>query len=326
MVSALLWFACAPIDRLGALVPPTVDEDPSLPHITVTVAGVDRRLHASSWGDPEAPLLLALHGSLGDHRALQDWSAWSDRYHVVAWDQRGNGLSERISAEEYTVESIVAEIDAVRAHYGAPDTITLVGHSFGAMYASLYVQQRPEAVHELVLIEPGGLTGEIFGDTFRDIITVELWAPGINRAFWQSETLSASDHAAVDYKSLRILLDGSATAYHCDPNHPVPIPVWRPGGHVEYLRGELLRGGGPVGTFTYDFLPDPAVAETIPTLFVAGDCSGLGPTFQERHHLPSFPGADLLSVPAAGHRVWTDAPETVEAIGAWLDPTRRGAR
>jgi proline iminopeptidase len=325
--SILTWVAvfgsgCVAQDTLGLLVPPTADQDPSLPQVVLRVAGHERAVHLQERGDPSAPLLLMLHGSLGDHRAMLELESLAERYHVVFWDQRGNGLSERITADEYGWDTIIEEIGAVRGLFDDPGPVTLVGHSFGAMYASLYTSRRPDEVHQLVLMEPGGLTGEIFGDTFQDVIEVRLLSPGLSRAFWQSEVLSPSGHEAVDYKSLRLLLDGSATNYHCDPEDPVPKPVWRPGGHVEWLRGLAMRGpDGPLD-FDFDFV---AGIERFQgdTLLVAGSCSALGPSFQREHHLPLLPRAELVTIPRAGHRLWVEQPEAVLlALEGFLEPPR----
>lgn len=317
MVIPFLLSACVSLEEPGLLVPPTVDQDPALQSLDMTVAGHTRAIHYETWGDPENPVILLLHGSLADHRALRRFEALSDRYYVVAWSQRGNGLSERITAEEYGWDSIVEEIDAVRETFAPGRQVTLIGHSFGAMYTALYLTRRPEWVHQAVLMEPGGLTGAIFGETYSDIINIQLWAPGMDSNFWQSEVLSASDHEEVDFKSLQILMDGHQTNYHCDPDNPIPIEVWRPGGHVEWLRGVAMNYHK--GQFDYDFasgLKD----YTTPVLFIAGDCSALGPTFQETWNMPFFADASLVTIANTGHRMFVeDWDSTLAAIESYLD-------
>ena len=44
--------ACLDPEEPGLLVPPTVDEDPALPRLDVTVAGHARGLHLERFGDP----------------------------------------------------------------------------------------------------------------------------------------------------------------------------------------------------------------------------------------------------------------------------------
>jgi len=317
-VALLACSACVGLGEVGAFVPPTVDEDPSLPQLSITVAGHTRRIHVETYGDAAKPPLLVLHGSLGDLRALRVFSALADEWFVILWDQRGNGLSERITADEYTFDGVVAEIDAVRAAFAGDRRVSLLGHSFGAMYASLYLSRRHDSIDRVVLLEPGGLDGDIFSQTFADIIVVDLWSDGLNEAFWSAETLSPGDHAQMDHAALRILADGHQTRYYCDPDAPPYYPVWRPGAYVEYLRGlrmsEHATGGA---TFAYDFAEGLRTVTT-PVTIVAGECSALGPAYQARHHVPLFGRAQVVAIPNAGHRLFVEQPAVV------LEAVRRG--
>ena len=115
----------------GYLVPPTVDEDPALPRAVITVASKSRAIHLQTFGDPANPPFLFLHGSLADHRAFLPFRELADAYFVVMWDQRGIGLSERISASEFTEEFVVEEIDAVRPGFmGASASGTGVSYDY----------------------------------------------------------------------------------------------------------------------------------------------------------------------------------------------------
>jgi proline iminopeptidase len=291
-------------------VPPTADQDPALPHIRIQVAGHERAVHLRRFGDPASPLLLVLHGSLADMRALLPFRALADRYHVVLWDQRGNGLSERITASEYTVQSIVDEIDALRRRFSPATPVTLLGHSFGASYAALYMSRHPEHVRQAVLMEPPGLNGAIMTATLPSLYNVDLLGRGLNAMFWQSELLSAAHHEAMDYRALMLLLDGRQSNYFCDPDHPPRLPVWRPGAYVEHLRGALLGMTG--STFDFDFARGLDAFEP-EVLILAGRCSALGGAFQRHHHLPLFARARVVEVAGAGHRLFVERPDRVLA-------------
>jgi proline iminopeptidase len=299
-----------------------VDEDPSLPALALSVAGQERWVHLETFGDPEDPVLLFLHGSLADHRAFLPYQVLSDRYFVVLWDQRGSGLSERIPASEYTWDSVVEEIEAVKREFSPDAPVTLVGHSFGAMFSALYISTHPESVRQAVLLEPAPLTGAGFAATAADIIHVDLLSTGLNQAFWQSEVLSASQHELADYKALRLLLDGHQTHYHCDPDHPVALPVWRPGAHVEYVRGLRMGVSGGGDNLRADFDFAFGLMDFEPTvLLVASECSALGTDLQERWNVPLFHDVELVTVPDTGHRMFVeDFDATLAAIDAYLQP------
>lgn len=306
MLGLALLGACYTPDGVGNLVPPTADEDPRLPQVRLTVAGHTRAVHLETWGDPASPVLFLLHGAPGDFRAFLPLRALADRYFVVAWDQRGSGLSERISADEYTWDSVVEEIAVLKARYAPTRPISLLGHSFGGMYAALYASRRMADVDQLVLLEPGGLNGSIFADSYDATVNVDLLDPGMTQMFWQSETLRADTHRLADYRLLAMLQNGHQVNEYCDPDRPPPAVLWRAGAHVEYLRG--VRMGAPHFAFDFAVGLDRFPREV---LFVAGTCGALGADFQRRSQVPLFAAARLVALPNVGHRMLVEAPEAV---------------
>ena len=97
---ALLLFSCTKerlINEPGNLVPRTVDQDPSLPSITVNGA----MLHSEAFGHPDSTMIVCIHGGPGgDYRYLLNCKDLADYgYRVVFYDQRGSGLSQRFPKE-----------------------------------------------------------------------------------------------------------------------------------------------------------------------------------------------------------------------------------
>lgn len=299
---------CLQIEDVGALLPATVDQDPGLPRLSIEAAGHTRLLHGRILGDPDSPALIILHGSLGDHRAFLDFDILAERYEVVLFDQRGNGLSERIDPEEYTEASVIEEIRAVKALVSPDAPVNLIGHSFGGMYAALFASRYPEEVDQMALLEPGGLTGTIFTETFRDIIDVNLLAPELNAMLWQSEVLTPDTHAAIDHRVLMYLLGGAGN-YYCDPEDPPPLPVWRPGGVVDGRRPAVLGSEGGF-SFHHDFARG---LDTFPreVLLVGGNCSALGADYQRTWHAPLFADARVVEMEGVGHRMPSEATARV---------------
>ncbi|GAB1484318.1 hypothetical protein MASR2M78_31360 [Treponema sp.] len=300
----------------GALVPQTADQDPRIPAIALNISGHRRLVHIETFGNPSDPAVLVLHGSLGDFRALKPLKALAESgYYLVFWDQRGNGLSERITESEYTEESILAEIDAIAAYFSPGKPFRMVGHSFGAMYTSLYLSVHPERVLQAVLIEPGGLNGDIFTKTFKDIININLLDPKMNSLFWAGEHIAPQNHESADYLALMMLLNGKQMNYHPDPDRPCPWPVWRPGAYVEIWRNNILGSDATGSRFSYDFARG-AASYPKPVLFIGGTGSALGAEYQRKHHVPLFPnGASVVSIPGTGHRLVQENPDaSIKAI------------
>lgn len=142
-VCILLW-ACLDPNAPGALVPPTVDEDPALPSAEIRVAGKTRQIHVRTFGDPSLPTLMVVHASASDLRFYLPLQVLSDRYHVVLWNMRGNGLSERVPAEELAFRVMAEELLEIKRLYSPDRQVTLIAHSWGAAIAALFMAKHPE--------------------------------------------------------------------------------------------------------------------------------------------------------------------------------------
>ncbi|MGW0550070.1 alpha/beta fold hydrolase [Streptomyces altiplanensis] len=102
-------------------------------------------------GDP----VVLCHGGPGVWDTLEDVAALlADRAAVYRWDQRGCGRSERRGP--WSVAGSVADLDAVRRHFGL-DSVTLLGHSWGARLALHYALAHPGRVTRLVYVSGTGI-------------------------------------------------------------------------------------------------------------------------------------------------------------------------
>ncbi|MFJ6659346.1 alpha/beta fold hydrolase [Streptomyces sp. NPDC091377] len=113
------------------------------------------RLWAARSGHGDQPLVLC-HGGPGlwdMFGGLAD--SLADLATLIRWDQRGCGRSERC-AGPWTTERFVADLDAVRRHFGLERT-ALLGHSWGARLALSYTLAHPERVSALVYVAGTGI-------------------------------------------------------------------------------------------------------------------------------------------------------------------------
>jgi proline iminopeptidase len=234
--------ACQPADAPLRLVPPTADQDPQLPQIEIIVAGHPRKIHLETFGNPANPVLLILHGSLGDYRVFLPYQVLADRYFVVMWDQRGNGLSERIPKEEIGAPYVVEEIDRVKERFSPDRPVTLFGHSFGAMYAALYISARPQNVRQAILAEPAGLNAEGMQEAMKTSRNINILDEKYVERSWQNAFLSPSDHEQLDYRGLT-LLQGNETLYYCDQKNKPDWPNWRVGAYYDLVRVRKMMKG-----------------------------------------------------------------------------------
>ena len=104
-----------------------------------------------TWGDPELPKLLMLHGF------PEYGGAWNglalllgDRFHCIAPDQRGYGQSwAPQGVEHYTASALVADMAALIAKDGP---IAVLGHDWGAAVAYGLAMTHPDLVSELIIM------------------------------------------------------------------------------------------------------------------------------------------------------------------------------
>lgn len=299
------------VEGPGHLVPPTAAEDPHLPRLTVSVAGWARALHLQSFGDPTRPTAFVLPGGPGaDFRHMLPLQGLADRYHVVMWSPRGAGLSERVTGAELALDTFVDEIAAVREAMAPGQRVTLIGHSHGALLLLRFAAAYPEAVEQLVLVEPGPLTREARRNYDGGAVS---WADGQD-FFWQNEWLSSRDHAAADFKAVD-LLPRAFRNFTCSGTPPSDHLMWRFGAFHYHT---LTHGRhAPRGDFDWTEGLDALEAKIV---VVAGTCGAASKDFQERYNLEALPGATLVTVPGAGHlSLFTShVDDTLRALRAHL--------
>jgi pimeloyl-ACP methyl ester carboxylesterase len=97
-----------------------------------------------------------LHGLCGSSEAWRDtMSHFRDRFHVIAYDARGHGLSENPeNPEAYSQDSMLDDLRAIMDRLDITQAI-IGGHSMGAGVALNFALQYPERCLGLVLVGIG---------------------------------------------------------------------------------------------------------------------------------------------------------------------------
>lgn len=231
-------------NKPGNLVPLTVVEDASLPSIEVN----GTRLHAEAFGPPDSALLVVIHGGPGlDYRYLLNCKAFANEgFRVVFYDQRGSGLSKRHDKDSYTLDLMTDDLGAVIEHYRTSPNqkVFLLGHSWGGMLATAYINLHPTEIDGAILGEPGGFTFDQvkkyvgrtrnyppFGETLNDAVYFDQFLTG-----------KENDHEILDYKfGLWASSDG-------DDDSPIgnegPVPLWRGGAVMFTALNEISEEDG----------------------------------------------------------------------------------
>lgn len=294
--SMLLFTGCEELDpgQPGLLVPRTVDQDGSLSSITVN----NTQLHAEAFGNASDPMIVVLHGGPGlDYRYLLNCKALADHgYYVVFYDQRGSGLSKRESKSGFSLQIMMDDLSAVIAHYRkSPDQkIILLGHSWGAMLATAYINQYPDVIDGTILAEPGGF---VWQDIKEYIVRAQRYAitsETLNDATYLDQFISGrdTDHEQLDYKF------GLASISENSDVNPVGneanCPFWRMGAIVNRAMFEIGERDQPDWTVNLD-------AYTTKVLFLYSENNKAYGLEYAQHVSSAYSNVQLQRINGAGH-------------------------
>jgi pimeloyl-ACP methyl ester carboxylesterase len=196
-----------------------------------------------SWGKATEKPLLALHGWLDNAASFARLAPLLPGYHIVALDLTGHGRSARRSADaSYHIWDDLPEILGVLDELRW-DTFDLVGHSRGAIIATLLAGAFPERVRHLVLLDavaPDAVDEERFPNQLRTaLLDKQRLLDKPNRTFPTFEDAVASRATrGLSASAARLLAERNL-------NESVEGPVWmtdprlRGASAVKMTRGQI---------------------------------------------------------------------------------------
>ncbi len=243
------------------------------------------------------------HGGPGYWDTLGPLAALIDgRGSIVRWDQRGGGRSQWQGP--YTVARFVADLDAVRAHHGF-ETVTLVGHSWGATLALMYALEHGSRVRRLVYLSGFGL-----GQSWRaecDANTRAALEPYTARI---AELEAAGGGRTAEQE--RELWRFRVAAEFPDRSRALE--------HAESLVAELFEEDDEVApsivqelrSWSEAGLADRCARLAVPTLILDG-AADLRPRWAVDSLAEVLPQCTRVSLADAGHYPWLDKPAELGA-------------
>ncbi len=113
----------------------------------------DTRIACQLWREEQPIKVLALHGWLDNSASFETLAALLPGCCVVAPDLAGQGLSQhRPTSATYHLWDDILDIAVLVKQLGW-DEFIIIGHSRGAMLASMFAASFPEQVKQLVLLD-----------------------------------------------------------------------------------------------------------------------------------------------------------------------------
>jgi proline iminopeptidase len=282
----------------GLLVPRTVDEDSSLPSIIVN----NTQLHAESFGNPHDPMVVVLHGGPGnDYHYLVNCKQLADHdFYVVFYDQRGSGLSKRERKSNFSIQVMLDDLTGVIAHYrtSSQQKVILLGHSWGAMLATAYIDKYPGAVDGAILAEPGGFVWRDIMDYVERAEDFGILSETSSDATYIDQFITGkeTDHAMADYKfGIAAALDASNDNPTGNEGH---VPFWRLGAACSSALFEVGEREKPDWTRNLR-------AFTTKILFVYREHNEAYGYSYAQHVSAAYPNVQLERIDDAGHDMLT---------------------
>jgi esterase len=255
-------------------------------------------LHYLDWGGDGPPLVM-LHGLTGhahtwDHTA----AALSDRYRVLALDQRGHGDSGWAPPYGGGVMAgdLLAFLDAL--HLGE---VTLMGLSMGGLVSFIFAASHPERVRDLIVLDIGP---EIATTGARQV------AAGLAA----KNVFSSEDEAVAQARAFNPRPTDEALRHRVRHNlRP------RPDGTLTFKYDDALRERGAIFDRATAELWAAWEAVSCPILLVRGDESDILAVEVAQRMLASNPRARLVGVPDCGHSITLDNPQgLLDVLSPWL--------
>lgn len=249
----------------------------------------------------------------------------ADGYDVYLYDQVGSGFSERLEhIKEYTADRHKTDLEEIIKQIGA-EKVILIGQSWGAILASLYIADHPEKVEKVILTSPGPLQPRIHGlaeinppDSLqlrKPLVTNAQANQKINNIRTRATTFLArqfgfklcSDREADDF--LSFLSNELNKSVVCDTS----IAMAADAGSGFYAHIMTLHSLNNLED------PRPALKKVVvPMLMLKGQCDNQKWS-TTKEYLDHFQHHQLIVVQNAGHSIAMEQPEVyLESIHEFL--------
>ena len=246
------------------------------------------------------PLVVFLHG-IGGNRT--NWAAQldtlADQFCAVAGDARGYGDSGD-GPEPLRFGDFADDVVRLLDHLGA-ERAHLVGLSMGGMIAQDVAARHAERLATLTLVDSSSGFGGVRAEA-RDEFLARRLEP-LERGLTPADIAPAL---------VEVLVSGGASAAVKEQVR-ASVGALRKGPYIQALHAIV----------TTDFR-SALGGIAVPTLVVVGEEDKVTPPANSHELASAVPGAELVTIPGAGHLSNLDQPQAFDAaLRPFLDPPRR---
>lgn len=282
-----------------------VGHAPRVRYVSRNVVINHLRLHLLEWGEPDAPLLLLLHGG---NQSAHSWDLVSlhlaDRYHIYALDQRGHGDSEWARDAEYAPDQMARDALALIAQEGAAAPI-VVGHSMGGMVAMRLTALEPTLPRAVGLVDVGPEVSQRGAETIRKFVVRNTEFDQLDQFIDRVvayDPFRSREH--IERTARYNLVQRSDGRYVSKSDRLLHDPEFRQRARPDSERRDVAQGFH---------------AFAGPTLLIRGERSNILEAEAAKRFVAGLPNARLVEVSDCGHNVHSqNTPGFLEALTPWL--------
>ncbi len=236
-------------------------------------------------------------------------------YDIYLYDQIGSGQSDRLAnINDYTADRHKKDLEEIIKKTGA-EKVILIGQSWGAVLAALFIGDNPEKVQKVIFTGPGGIQPmreELVNTKSPDSLNLRQPPYSNREAYEKSKNIRAtaitfwaksfgkklaSDKEADDFQTY--LNNGLNKAIVCDTSKALEAE----GGGGFYAQVMTVKSFSEVKD------PRPKLKNCkVPILLMKGQCDNQ-PWGFVHEYLELFPNHQLKIIPDAGHSISVEQPE-----------------
>ncbi len=251
------------------------------------------RFHYREWPSKRAgaPDLVLLHGFTGHARSWDSFAgAMTDRYRVLALDQRGHGETSWAPADRYGVADMADDLAAFARALGLKN-FSLLGLSMGGMVTMEYAGRKPPELERAVIVDIGP-----------EIVTAG--AERIRTGVRESDIFESRDAA---FAAARRANPRPPEAHH---RHRVDYSLMRTeDGKWTWRYDRALRSPNTLRPRNPESAWKSCANIAVPTQLIRGELSDILSIEVAKRMMETIPDLRFDQVLNSGHSVPLDAPD-----------------
>lgn len=256
----------------------------------------------------QGPPLLCLPGGPGRASAyLEELGGLSAERTLVRLDTRATGHSE-VPADPSSLrfDRLAGDVEALREHLSL-EQVDVLGHSAGCLVAQAWAAAHPERVHSLVLVTP---TDRLQGGQRADVAAIRQGRQGED---WYAEAAEAQAALADAPPAQQQALVRATRPFFYGRWDERTQAHAATADRQSSKRAELGFGAGIEDVDLAGMLAVLADLD-VPVLVLGGERDALTGVAAVALVAGSFPRAQTVVLPGAGHFPWVDEPEAFRAV------------